>query len=448
MFSNVIKKIRVALKDRHFGEVLRGSVLTFAGKVVAVVFGLVFTLIVARFYGPEAMGLLALVSAIFAIAVIPAMMGTGTSVLKIIPQQIVKHSMASAFIVYRRLLAVVLFFSILVGIVVFIGAPYIGTLYFGQGEPRHLIIVIACMIMVAAVGRLNTNTLRALNALRRFAVFQALPPLVNILVLLVAGLFVTGVFTPVYAVFVSMAVVTLLGTVAVFQIFSGREKNGKVDENAGIGKLLRLSFPMFLSGAMGTLMTQTDILMLGLFLSVSDVGIYSIAVKLAMLNGFILSSVNVVVASKYARLHAAENQRHLMRQVARQTSKMIFWATLPIAIVLVVFGANILALFGDVFPAGYPTLLVLVIGQFFNAISGSVAYFLNMTGYQSLYNYIMMAAAAANIGLNLLLIPLYGILGAAIASTAVVLLWNGLCLWFIYRRFGFYFGYLPVFLRR
>ena len=200
---------------------------------------------------------------------------------------------------------------------------------------------------------------------------------------------------------------------------------------------------MFLTSAMGVVITQTDIIMLGIYTTIQEVGIYAIVIKFALLTTFVLSSINTIVAPKFAELYYG-NQLDILEKVVKKSSKMIFYSTLPIIIGLVIFGEFVLGLFGEEFVAGYTSLTILVFGQFINTSVGSVGYLMNMSGYQKEFNYIMMTSAIINILLNMILIPKYGISGAAIASVISLIFWNMVSVIFIKIKLNFYTGYLPI----
>jgi O-antigen/teichoic acid export membrane protein len=95
----------------------------------------------------------------------------------------------------------------------------------------------------------------------------------------------------------------------------------------------------------------------------------------------------------------------------------------------------LLSLFGQEFVIAKTTLLILLIGQAVNAMSGSVGLILQMTGKEKVYQNILLIALVFNIMLNLFLIPKFGIEGAAIASAFSFLFWNLSSVLYIYKRY-------------
>jgi len=173
------------------------------------------------------------------------------------------------------------------------------------------------------------------------------------------------------------------------------------------------------------------------------VGYYAIAVNLATLTAFILYAVNSIVGPKFSVLFHSGKMDELF-YVAKKSARLIFWATVPILLSFVVFGKPILRiLYGHEFGVVYPSLVILVLGQFVHSISGATGLFMNMTGKQKVLRNIMLFAALTNISLNLLLVPEYGISGAAIAAMVSISAWNITALLYIKIKFGRTTGYFP-----
>ncbi|MBK5286320.1 MAG: polysaccharide biosynthesis C-terminal domain-containing protein, partial [Bacteroidia bacterium] len=100
------------------------------------------------------------------------------------------------------------------------------------------------------------------------------------------------------------------------------------------------------------------------------------------------------------------------------------------------FGEEVLNLFGKHFEAGKSTLMILIFGNMFNVIAGPAGYVLTMTGHERLAFIAMSISCVLNIALNLILIPAYGITGAAIAVSFALLSWNILITIFTIKKTG------------
>ena len=176
--------------------------------------------------------------------------------------------------------------------------------------------------------------------------------------------------------------------------------------------------------------------------SSEEVGIYNIALKLSMLAYLGLMAVNSIAAPKFSEIHSSGNMEALKR-IVQQSTKIIFWITLPIVIVFLSVPEFVLSIFGEDFKLAALALIILSISKMFSAISGSVGTFLQMVGKQNVFQNILIFAALVNIILNYLLIPEHGIDGAAFASAFSGILWNTMMILYIKRNFGFYTIYFP-----
>jgi O-antigen/teichoic acid export membrane protein len=117
-------------------------------------------------------------------------------------------------------------------------------------------------------------------------------------------------------------------------------------------------------------------------------------------------------------------QRAELQQLVRVAARLIFAATLAFTLVVVALGREILDLFGPEFRAGYIALLILCAGSLVNALAGPVGSLMTMTGQQSTAAVILAVNAAANLVLSAILIPRYGVEGAAVATAVTTAGWN------------------------
>ncbi|WP_309224628.1 flippase [Halomicronema sp. CCY15110] len=185
----------------------------------------------------------------------------------------------------------------------------------------------------------------------------------------------------------------------------------------------RIALPLVLMGGSYMILSHTDTLMIGLLLNAQQVGIYSAALKTAAWVPFILIAVNAMAAPLIATLYAQDDQAGLQQLVA-MIARWMFYPALGMAIAIMLFSRPILQLFGAEFVAAQGTLVVLMLGQLVNVGAGSVGYLMTMTTYQNQAAGVMAVSALVNVMLNVVGIPVFGILGAAIATALSMALWN------------------------
>jgi O-antigen/teichoic acid export membrane protein len=175
------------------------------------------------------------------------------------------------------------------------------------------------------------------------------------------------------------------------------------------------AMPMYGSAVADVVMTFSDVLILGMFATAADVGIYTAAARTALLTRFLLLANSAVAAPRFAALHAAKDAEGVARLAVRSTL-LTTVSSVPLLLIFLVFPERVLSLFGPQFEAGAQVLIILTIGQFVNAATGPVGYLLNMSGFHRIEGRISVAGAVMTVGLCFALIPFWGIVGAAAAN--------------------------------
>src|ERR1700690_2348970 len=163
------------------------------------------------------------------------------------------------------------------------------------------------------------------------------------------------------------------------------------------------------------LLAQADKIMLGIFLDVRQVGIYTIAGALVGFVPVALQSVNQIFSPTIADLHA-RGERALLGRLFQTLTKWIIGLTLPMAFVMIVDSKPLMRLFGPAFEAGWLVLIVGTLGQLINAGVGSVGYLLLMSGNQRRLIRVQAIMAVFVVVATLGLVRPFGIIGVAVAA--------------------------------
>jgi O-antigen/teichoic acid export membrane protein len=198
----------------------------------------------------------------------------------------------------------------------------------------------------------------------------------------------------------------------------------------------RSALPLLFLNGMGVINMQTDVLMLAALSGSESAGIYQAAARGAELVAFSLVIVNMAIQPTISRLFASGDMIRLQR-VATLSARVAAVLALPLAILMIFLGKPLMAyIFGDAFARGAIALAILGGAQVFNAATGCVNDLLNMTGHERDTAVGVAIGALANVVLNLVLIPIWDMAGAAMATGASLILWN---LWLVvrvHRRLG------------
>ncbi len=187
----------------------------------------------------------------------------------------------------------------------------------------------------------------------------------------------------------------------------------------------RIALPFLMVEIFNVVLTNADIVLTGRYLSPKDVGIYFASFRTCNLLLLIFFAMSALAIPTYSSLHALGAHGDL-RNFVRRVGHVIFWPSLAAAVGLVITGKFLLGLFGAEFVAGYWVMLILIGGIMAKALTGPVEGLLSVTGHQDWVAAAMGFGAILDIVLNVLLIPAYGITGAAAAtsiSTAASVVW-------------------------
>jgi O-antigen/teichoic acid export membrane protein len=192
------------------------------------------------------------------------------------------------------------------------------------------------------------------------------------------------------------------------------------------------SFPMWGAAVLQEVMMRADVLMLGWLAGMETTGLYSAAGRIAALNVFALKVVDTVVAPRIAAAHYGRRPQEL-RLVLKRGTVMSAAGALPLFVIMMLWPAQLLALFGAEFVQATPYLRILALGQLVSAATGPVGYALLMTGHQRAYAKVLALCTLATVAASAVAIPRYGALGAAWVTCAAVIALN-LALWWEVRK--------------
>ncbi|SIQ64512.1 Membrane protein involved in the export of O-antigen and teichoic acid [Rhizobium sp. RU35A] len=194
----------------------------------------------------------------------------------------------------------------------------------------------------------------------------------------------------------------------------------------------RFALPLFLVDGIGFLLTNSDVVVVGLYLPPDQVAIYYAAAKTIALVQFVNFSVKAAAAPRIASI-LTTGGRDEIAAFATDAARWTFWPSLAVGLSVLLAGPLLLSLFGPAFTAGYPLMLILFAGILAKASIGPGEVLLNMAGHQPLCVMLYAGLLVTNVTLNMLLIPHLGLMGAA-GATAMAMGFEALLLHLAARR--------------
>jgi O-antigen/teichoic acid export membrane protein len=402
---------------RHIiGPGLISLAIKLAGAVLA--YGMVVAF--ARFmtaeeYGRFAFGLnLAIIAAAF------ASLGFSTGIMRYWPKYMVANDQQgakSAVLLGYRINAIggsiIILLSFLAGLYT----------YFIAGKNNFAeYLAIGLLGLLIAIGDYSTNLLRAqgstiVSMLPR-DVFWRIGSVVLAGTTLLFGFAVTGP--------VALAICALvLAFLNLWQI-STAQKNLPIIEKANRNdwpELRKSLLPFWASGIIFAMIQQFDVVIVGSLLGSADAGAYFAAQKTAMLLSLVLIAAGIVSAPTMASLYHGGKLAELQK-LCRNLSVAIAVITIFGFGFILILGPSLLTLFDPAYASAYPILVIVAFGCMVDAIAGPSAYLMQMTSFERSYLRIMAVCYILVIIAQVVLIPRCGALGAAVASSGGVVVWN------------------------
>jgi O-antigen/teichoic acid export membrane protein len=324
--------------------------------------------------------------------------------------------------------------SVAVAALVGVFAEPIATTLLRAPEVTPVLRVAALGIPFAVLLKLSIGVVQGMEqTIPKVAIRNLLQPVLRFGLIAGVLLFGLGSLGVIWAYTVTFGVAAAAG---LYYIATRTPALERVDGDSMHRRLLTFSAPLMLMTTIMMVLSNVDIFFISYFQSTGEVGTYNVVYPLAELLTMTLSGFSFVFMPAFSRLHANDQETD-MRRIYEVVTKWILLLSLPALFVFLVFPETAIALsFGAEYSDGALALAVLAVGFFTHAVAGPNVNALTSIGRTRVIMIDNIVAVVANIALNLLLIPTYSFLGAAVATAASYALLNVLYSVSLYRETG------------
>ncbi len=463
MIKKITKKFRRKFKDRDFSEILKKG---FTGTIISLVgrfSGYLLLMVIGWIYGQEALGVYTVGLSLLSIVGILGRFGVDMAMSRFVAQyggagrwDLIRGS-------YRTAFTIVFVLGLLLSTATYFLVPYFIDDFFDTASPNYdryalFMQLFAVSILFYVLGGLSEECIKGLKKTKQYNwISQVVNQVAAIVFLVIFGLFSKDELwvnlSYCLGVFVAFAFAQYywllylrkpeLGGTEFAQPKKpkkpGAEKKFEVnlDKPLTTSEMLRISAPMMSAKYLTMIYTWLDILILAHYVEEAKVAIYRVATRLTSLATIPLISINAIAGPKFAEAYGNNDTKGLHYSV-RQATRMIFWSCVPILFIFLVFPKWGLYTFGKGYTSheAVTVFVIVTLGQVANVLTGPVTVLLNMTGRQKVTMYYALATVVIDISLNLILIPLYGLIGAAIATAVSRTVLNLGCALQIYFSMG------------
>lgn len=408
------------------GRLVRGGFGSLALKLASTALGFILVILLARSLGPEGYGVYAFVFAIVSLLAIPTQFG--------LPQLVVRETAKAQAAeqwglmrgLWRWSTLVVWLFSFVVLALAFTGLWLFADRL--DNLTRATLMAGLLLIPLIALGNLRGAALRGLRHVVAGQLPEQVfrPALLILLCLIVIMVAPIQTLTSATAMSLHAFAAAIAFGLGAWLLWQSRPAELASRPNPLYSPRVWAfsALPLALTAGLHVINGHAGTIILGSLGTHTDVGTFKVVLSVATLISFGLGAINLVVMPYFARLYAQQDMVRLQRLVT-QSARAILVLALPVTAVFLIFGEAFLTIaFGPNYAAGHTALAILTLGQLANAGMGSVGILLNMTGHERDALTGVAIAAIANVFMGILLVPKFGLNGAATATTVTLIVWN------------------------
>lgn len=359
------------------------------------------------------------------------LLGTEQSILYFAGKLEAKGQINQLSLIYFKMLKIIWVCSV---IVLLIGVIVPESLLISLGIKENLYNVLKkCLLILPfyCTTILNTETIRAYNKVMISEWFRNIfkyVPIITGTVLIIFNIAKVDTLLNWYLYgFVLLAVLSFI----YLQILI---KKGfyKSVSNITSKQIIKTSYPMAISSFYTYLLMTIDVFLLAQFFNLHFTAYYAIAMKIMSILSMVIIGVNVNYAPKIA-VHYENKDFISLNKDLKEAAKAIAFINFIVGLILLVGGKFFLNFFGENYTEALPAYNILIATQMVISLFGMVPMYMNMTDKQQIFHKIMGASVVVNLISNLILIPKFNMVGAAISYAITVLFWNILVAYFSFK---------------
>jgi O-antigen/teichoic acid export membrane protein/Mrp family chromosome partitioning ATPase len=397
--------------DNQILGLARGGGLNLVGAVCNQLAGLGITLLIARELGRAQLGRYAQAYALMALLSLLSLSGLRTGMMRFVAVHRADRDPGAVRGVVRLGIGLTTSASLVLAAALYAAAPWLVRVAF---DDPQLVLALRFVAMTLPAMTLTDGALAATQGYRTMKpyaliglMFEPLARLGLTALVLGRGFGLRGAMS---ALLLSNGVAAVLAVIALYRLLGAPTTPTRYS----LGQLFRFSMVSWVAQLATSGLVWADTILLGLFRSSAEVGVYNVATRLVTLATFVMPAINSSFGPRIADLYHRGQTDSLRRAYAAATS-WILRLSLPAFVALVVFPRQLLDVFGHGFRVGAAVTVILVAGKLIDAGTGPCGLMLNMSGRPAWNMVDNITVLVLNVLLNLALIPRYGIVGSAVA---------------------------------
>ena len=396
-------------------RIIKGASYFFIFSILAAIAGYGLRFILARNLSVEDFGLFYAVFSFVLFFSLFKDLGMGSALAKFVAEYKAKKQFDHVKSLFVYISGMQLISVLLFALVIFFLRGFLAENYFHEARAVSLLVVILGWFILITI---QDAILFMFYGLQNFLIYsmrdflKSFMPLIFVLLFLFFGF---NYLSPAYSyLFASICIIIVLLPILLKQFNFSKHK--LVVPKPLMKKIFAFSIPVMLTTVGGMIMGYTDTIFLTLFRSLKEVGIYNVVLPTTLLFLIFGKSIAQVMFPISSELWAKKKKKEMGIYMGLMY-KYVYLVAMPFALTLIIFSDLFLKFFfGPEYLPGSLALKILLIGSLVYSVADVNNTTMAGIGKPKIVTQIILAGAVLNIILNLLLIPLYGITGAALAS--------------------------------
>lgn len=419
LIMNGLKDEKVAQSSEYAGtsRIVAGAGVNFISSVASVAIGFGFNILISRILPVSELGLYTYGATIALLLYFLSMLGLDIGLWRFISAFNVKKDNAHIRGTIFGSLIVALPVSVVVAFLVIIFSHSISASFFNGDEFTTTIRIFAITVPLMVAARLFNAATQGLHYMHYTAIRNAVEPGLRFVFTGIAFLLGWRLGGVLAANVLAVVIVTILSFYFLKRVIPFFSKKGQM--SVPLRSLTRFSFPMGVSSASEFMLVWQDTLLLGYFGAAEDVGFYSVAIRLMAVLILMQRSFAIIFGPVISDLLVRNNHDELS-DLFKWITRWIVTFSLLMFVPIFLFPADVLRLFGENFTIVAGSLIILTVGQLINISTGPVNVMISMSGKSRLEMFNSLSALAINFILCFILIPRWGIIGAASANATAL----------------------------
>jgi O-antigen/teichoic acid export membrane protein len=396
--------------------------ISFLGRIFEYAVRFIFGIVIARSLGAEQYGLYILSLSLVPIATMLALLGLQTGLIRFLPPAIRQREDGSIWGLIQIGAGLSGLLAILLGWMLFIGADVLAVQVFHDARLSILFRMVAICIPLDALSFIALTVMQGFKDLRYITLVNyIIIPFFKLLLtvgFLAVGLGLYGVVT---AHVLMQAAGLLLLIYSIHTIFPLNRPLRSAKYN--LRQVLRYSLPSYPGWVIKTVSGLFETMVLGILGLTTGVGVYNAALRFSIIGNLFFSSIAAIAAPIIADFYS-RHEIHQLKSFYCTTTRWLLIFSIPFFFTCTIFAAPMLSIFGPEFAAGSLSLIILAFGALVYSGTGISATILDFTEHQKVNSINSAFSIAITLGLDILLIPPLGLIGAALAASLSTIVIN------------------------